>query len=185
MLTSKTKIALSALFLTGAIAYAPTASAHDNSSQPRAGFSIGIVLGDHNHGRNQRRYRLDGYQSGYWYAWNRPQRRRNWNRRYGGYDCHPAFMFGYRNRNRARFEATICYDRHGNYFAARNSRREISRYNGRRWTGNRGRTWRNDNWKWDRIRRRDVARWQNDDRRQGSARQRNRNGRRDGAGRRR
>lgn len=159
MPSNKMKIALSALFITGAMAYVAPVSARDSYSKPRIGFNIGIVLGDRHYDRNRGSYRIDGYRSGRWYAWDRPLRRHIRNRRYGGFDCHPAFMFGYRGYNRTRFEAIICYDRRGNYYVAQGTHRALSHYNGRRWIGLGGQRWSNNKWNWRDVRRRDNSRW--------------------------
>ncbi len=159
MPSNKMKIVLSALLVTGAMAYTAPVSARDSYSKPRIGFNIGILFGDRHYDRGQASYRIDGYRSGRWYAWDRPNSRRVYNRRYGGFDCHPAFMFGYRANNRTRFESIICYDRRGRYFVAGGTHQALSHYNGRQWVGRNGRSWLNNNWGWNDVRRRDNSRW--------------------------
>lgn len=154
MSTYRSSFMVGVLFALCALIYSSAASANHNVS-----FRIGVFFSSPYYGPYVDAYVIDDYNSGYWYAWDEPLRYGYWNAQYGGYDCHPAFMFGYRGWHRARYEAVICYDEFGDYFVVRNSWHELAYFNSGFWIDFGGHRWHDHHWDWAGIRTRDRYRW--------------------------
>ncbi|MEZ5922331.1 MAG: hypothetical protein R3C60_13410 [Parvularculaceae bacterium] len=111
------------LFAAAALAASP-ADARSHHGDRSSAYSRSDAR-DHDRGQGHAygRYRYKGYESGRWYARERRHsRRHHWYADYRGYDCYPAFNYGWEGGRRVRWESTLCYNEYGRRFEPRGTR---------------------------------------------------------------